>query len=374
MNARQLYAELGATPVINAHGNMTMLGGSTPSPAVQEAMQAAGRYYVDMDEFLASSGEIVADLLDCQAALVTSGCSAALLLGTAACMTGSDPEKMARLPDTTGMKTEIVIQRGQRYKYERVVRMAGTRIVAAGSDAGTSPEQLAAAIGPGTLALLYPAHDERPGLVPLREAIDIAHDRSVPILVDAASRVYPVDGLKKYAAWGADLVGYGAKYFGGLNSTGLLCGRKDLVEAARLHSFASFEKNELPGFGRPLKVDRQEVVAVVHALREWLSMDHDARFAVAGERGRNLRRSIRDLPYITIDPSEEETPASYLSLTLDEAASGQTMAEVEQALRAGDPSIWVQPGGNSIHLCMFTVVDGDEQIIAARLREIFGEK
>ena len=126
MNARQLYTELGATPVINAHGNMTMLGGSTPSPAVQEAMQAAGRYYVDMDEFLASSGEIVADLLDCQAALVTSGCSAALLLGTAACMTGSDPEKMARLPDTAGMKTEIVIQKGQRYKYDRVVRMAGT--------------------------------------------------------------------------------------------------------------------------------------------------------------------------------------------------------------------------------------------------------
>lgn len=368
--ARQLYARLGAAPVINAIGHLTMLGGSSPSPRVLAAMQIASRYYVDMDAFLASTGEVIAGLLGCEAALVTSGCAAALLLGTAACMTGADPKKMAQLPDTTGLKDEIVMQRAQRFKYDRVVRMAGVRIVEAGTAKGTTPEQLEAAIGPQTAAILYPAHDERPNLVSVRQAIAIAHRSQVPIIVDAASRVYPTDGLKKYAAWGADLVGYGAKYFGALNSTGLLCGRRDLVTAARLHSFASFEKNGLLGIGRPLKVDRQEVVAVVEALREWLEMDHQTRLAAAASRGNALRQAIAGLPGITATPAEG--PAASLSLSLDEEALGKTAAQVAEELRQGNPSIWVEVQGNALHLNLSTVHDGDEAIIADRLKEVIG--
>lgn len=370
--AKQIYAQMGAIPVINAVGNMTMLGGSAPSPRVLEAMAAANRYYVDMDELLASSGRVIAEMLECEGALVTSGCSAAMLLGTVACMTGADPKKMEQLPDANGMKREIVIQKAQRYKYDRVVRMAGTRIVEAGTDEGTETAQLTSAIGDDSLAILYPAHDERPNLVSLREAIDIAHHHEIPIIVDAASRVYPLDGLKKYTAWGADLVGYGAKYFGALNSTGLLCGRRDLVEAARLHSFASFEKNALPGYGRPLKVDRQEVAAVVVALREWLEMDHQARIAAADARGRNLRRMLTGLPHVAIDPEEEEAPASYLTLTLDESALGKSAVDVEMELRQSDPSIWLQSRGDSLQLYMGTMTDGDEAIIGERLGEILG--
>ncbi|MBQ37345.1 MAG: hypothetical protein CME04_13230, partial [Gemmatimonadaceae bacterium] len=123
--ARAIYSELGAVPVINAMGNLTMLGGSSPSATVRAAMEQAGRFYVDMDQLLEGSGRVVADLLGCEAALVTPGCAAALLLGTAACVAGDDPERMSRLPDTTGMKGEVVIQAPQHYKYERVVRMAG---------------------------------------------------------------------------------------------------------------------------------------------------------------------------------------------------------------------------------------------------------
>ena len=369
--ARKLYAEMGATPVINAIGNMTMLGGSTPSARVQEAMQLAGRYYVDMDEFLASSGRLIAEMLDCEAALVTSGCSAALVLGTAACMTGDDPDRMIRLPEPGDMKNEVVVQKNQRYKYDRVVRMAGVRIVDAGTPSCTTPEELADAIGRDTLAILYPAHDERPNVVPLRESIDIAHHHGIPIIVDAASRVYPVDGLKKYTAWGADLVGYGAKYFGALNSTGLLCGRRDLVEAARLHSFASFEKNSLPGIGRPLKVDRQEVVAVVYALREWLTMDHQARSAEASARGHRLRQAIADLPHVTIDPADKNASASYLTLTLDESAFGKSAEQISAELRQGDPSIWLNTSGNTLQLGMHTMHDGDEAIIAEQLIQVF---
>ena len=212
--ARALYADMGATPVINALGPRTLLGGSSPHPDIIAAMELAGRYYVDMDAFLASTGRIVADLLGAEAALITPGCAAALVLGTAACITGSDPEKMARLPDTTGMPNQVVIQKAQRYKYDRMVRLPGVTLVEAGTEQGTTADELAAAIGPQTAALLYPAIDNEAALVPLDAAIDIAHARDVPVFVDAAFRVYPLDGLTQYIAAGADLVGYGAKYVG----------------------------------------------------------------------------------------------------------------------------------------------------------------
>ena len=368
--AQRLYAEMGAVPVINAFGNMTMLGGSSPSPAVQEAMRLAGRYYVDMDELFGSTGEIIAAMLECEAALVTPGCAAALVLGTAACVAGADPEKMERLPDATGMKHEIVMQKAQRYKYDRVVRLPGTRIVEAGTDSGTTSEQLEAAIGPDTAALLYPATGEPEELVPLPAAIEIAHQHDIPVIVDAAYQVYPLDGLKRYTAQGADLVGYGAKYFGAPNSSGLLCGRRDLVHAARLQNFASFEKKGLPGMGRPLKIDRQEVVAVVVALREWLGMDHEARTGAADQRGRNLQQGLADLPHIQLSPRAPDAQVAGFTVRVDEAALGKTAATISAALRQGDPRIWVHTQDAALHFSMFTVVDGDEHIIAERLREI----
>jgi len=368
--ALQLYAGLGARPVINAYGHMTMLGGSTPSPQVRAAMELASRYYVDMDELLEGSGRVIAGLLDCPAALVTPGCAAALFLGTAACMTGADPEKMARLPDTAGLKSEVVLQQGQRYKYERVVRMTGARIVPAGDAAGTSAAQLEAALGPQTLALLYPAHDEREGLVPLQEAIGIAHRRGVPVIVDAASRVYPVDGLKKYCAWGADLVGYGAKYIGAPNSTGILCGRADLVEAARQHGFAAFERHGLPGAGRALKIDRQEVAAVVAALREWLAMDHQARFAAAGRRGQRLREGLAGLPGLSFAPEAGE--AAWLRVAVDPQQAGRSAAQLAEELRQGHPAVWAWVQGEALQFDLGPVWEGDEAVIAAQVRAVLG--
>ena len=369
--ARRIYTELGATPVINAIGNRTFLGGSAPSPRVRAAMEAAGRYYVNMDALLESSGRVVAEWLECEAALMTPGCAAALVLGTAACMTGRDPAKMEQLPDATGMKSEVVMQKRQRYKYDRVVRMVGTRLVEAGRAEGTTAAELEAALGPDTLAVLYPVVDEGAGLLGVQEVIEIAHRHSIPVLVDAAYKVYPLEGLKQYAAWGADLVGYGAKYFGAPNSSGLLCGRADLVEAARLHSFASFETNELMGFGRPLKIDRQEVVGVAAALREWLDMDHEALAAQASRRGEVVRAALQDLPHIELSPASGS--AAFLRLTLDEAGLGKSAAAVDNELKAGDPCIWAwYESGPSMQLSFATVVDGDEAIIAQRLWAALG--
>jgi L-seryl-tRNA(Ser) seleniumtransferase len=370
--ALRLYAQMGAVPVINALGHMTMLGGSCLSPQVLAAMQEANRYYVDMDELLDSTGRIIAGMLGCPAALVTSGCAAALLLGTAACMAGSDRQRMGQLPNADGLKDEVLMQRPQRFKYDRVVRMAGARIAEAGDESATTAEQLAAAIGPRTVALLYPAHDERPGLVPLREAIAVARRYRIPVIVDAASRVYPVDGLSRYAAWGADLVGYGAKYFGAPNSTGLLCGRQDLVEAARMHSFASFEKNSLPGYGRPMKVDRQEVIGVVVALRQWLEMDHAARFAGGARRGAALCQALSGLHGLQAAAAGTGEQAATVVLRVDQQVAGRSAADLSAALRSGYPSIWTYQEGAALALSMLTVVDGDELVIAQRVREICG--
>lgn len=360
--ARTLYAELGAVPVINALGNRTMLGGSSPSATVLADMELAGRYYVDMDALLESSGKVVADLLNCDAALVTPGCAAALLLGTAACVAGDDPTRMAQLPDTTGLKNEVVLQAPQHYKYERVVRMAGVRLVAAGTADSCTRDDLQASLGPATAAVLYPVlGGGTTGFLSLPEVCDIAHEQGIPVIADAAYQVSPVDNFLQAASC-ADLVGFGAKYFGAPNSSGLLCGRKDLIAAARAHSFAAFERREVPGFGRPLKIDRQEVVGVVTALREWLAPgSQELRDEAASRRGRVLRDLLRELPGVEVAPADGDRVTG-LRLQLPSGITGESLAA---RLQAGDPAIWVDASGDSVYFGMPTVHDGDEPVIAA---------
>ena len=369
--ARSLYTDLGAVPVINAMGNLTMLGGSAPSPTVRAAMMEAGRYYVDMDQLLQGSGRIVADLLGCEAAMVTPGCAAALLLSTAACVAGDDPERMAQLPDTSGLKGEVVIQAPQKYKYERVVRMAGVRIVTAGSADSCTAKDLEDSLSASTAAVLYPVlGGPQEGFLPLADVLVIAHDAGIPVIADAAYQVSPIEHFQQTATCGADLIGFGAKYFGAPNSSGLLCGRRDLVEAARAHTFAAFERRELPGYGRPMKIDRQEVVGVVTALREWLDpASQDERDEAASRRGRLLRDLLRDLAGTELSPPEGDHDTG-LRLRLTEVGmDGPALAD---RLRRGDPAIWAYAEGDSISFGMHTVQNGDEPAIAAAVKQSLG--
>jgi len=156
----EVYKELGVKRIINAVGSATLLGGSTLPGKVQAVMEEANECFVDMEELLEKSGKAVAELLGAEAALVTSGCFAALVLGAAAIMTGKDEEKIARLPDTTGMRNEFLIQKAMRYHYDRCVSVAGGKLVEVGDEHGATAEQLAAAIGPATAGILYLAHAE----------------------------------------------------------------------------------------------------------------------------------------------------------------------------------------------------------------------
>jgi L-seryl-tRNA(Ser) seleniumtransferase len=367
--ARQIYENLGVRPIINAGGSKTILGGSRISPAVQAAAEAANRYYVEMEDLLKGSGQILAGILGAEAALVTPGCFSAIALGTAAIMTGSDPQKIDQLPDTSGMKHEFIIQKCQRYKYDRALSTFGGKLVEAGDESGTSVEQLEAAITPQTAGLYYLAIGHRNGQLPIEAVLTVARGHNLPLLVDAASAVYPLSELTRYNELGADLVCYGAKYFGAYNGTGILAGRKNLVDAAYLHSFIGFELNPSRGIGRGLKLDRQEIVAVVVALQEWIELDHEERLAEHERKGQVIREAVAGMPQVSThwDPDGRGL-GSGVEVQVDEAALGKTAAGVVQTLKAGTPSIWAMSHENVIRINVPQLFDGEETIVADRLR------
>lgn len=377
IQAGQIYEELGLRPVINCSGfHLTVLGGSILSPTVRKAMDDANRYFVDMQELLDRSGKIIAELVGAEAALVTSGASSAMILGMAACMAGKDAEKAARLPDTTGMKNEIIIQAAQRYKYDRTLTISGAKLIEVGDEKGTSPGEIEEAINEKTVALHYLASGNQEGVVPVEELVRIGQRYNIPVMVDAAGQVYPTEKLRRYPEMGVDLMAHSSKYFGGPNSTGFLAGRKDLIEAAMMHSFVGFEYGPPRTLGRGMKIDRQEVIAVVTALREWMSMDHQSRLAENRARAERLRDAMAQIPNISV--SLHGDPVMGVRIDLG-ASVGKSVTEIANELKAGNPSIWFhwdlsmyvkRQDPNSMIFSVETILDGDEPMIAKRLSEV----
>ena len=388
-----IYDELGVTPVLNARGNQTLLGGNTVSASVRAAMEEAEEYYVDMADLADAVGERIADMLGVEAALVTSGAAAALAVGAAACMTGNNEEKVERIPDTTGMPNEFIIQKLGRQRYDRSMTIPGGRMVEVGDEEETRPEQIEEAIGPSTAAIHHTAsYDDHPGVLPLAEVIRIGHARDIPIIVDAAGQVYPTENMSKYVKMGADLVAYGAKYFGAVNSSGILTGRKELVDAARSNSFIGFEANRARSFSRPMKLDRQEIVAVYAALRDWLTMNHEDRFASYDARMDILRAGLRGVDGVeAVDPEQwpyrrsdgafsfegaplfnAQAPYEELMIRVDPAKAGKSASEIVAELDAGNPSIKLrqhEPDGDYFNIRMSTLKEGAEKLVAERIRD-----
>ena len=207
-----VYTRFGIRPLINAVGNQTVRGGSTPSAAVRQAMDGADVNFVDMETFLEKSGDFIASFLDVEAAYVTAGCYAAMVLSSAAAMTYQHPEKRDQLPDTTGLKDELVFQQYQRYGYDRAYSVPGSKLVLVGDEDGCTPEEFENAIGPNTAAIIYLVQAERESGVSLEEAVEIAHRNNVLAIADSAAQIYPLDYFRRNAQC-ADLVCFGGKYF-----------------------------------------------------------------------------------------------------------------------------------------------------------------
>jgi L-seryl-tRNA(Ser) seleniumtransferase len=368
-----VYEQLSVTPLINARGNNTVLGGSTPSARVRRAILEAEGSYVDMQQLLERSGAVIANLIGAEAAYVTCGAAAALALGTAACMAGADADRIARLPDTRGLANIVLIQAGHHYHYEHVVTVPGATLVEVGDARGTTADQLTAALAGNVATILFPAHlDGAPGTLPLREVLSIAHARGIPVLVDAAGRVYPLDRFHSYTRAGADLVAFGAKYLGALNASGILCGRRDLVEAAALHGFIGFETLTWgKSFGRPLKVDRQTIVAVVTALQEWLETDHEARIAGYEKRLEAMASELDGAPGVSLSIVHDEGASPrLLRLALDPEHARTDATGLAEALLSGSPAIAVGRDADAITINPVTLREADDGRVVSRLGEL----
>lgn len=372
-STKGVYEDLGVRRVINAVGSMTLLGGSMLSPAVLAAMEEANESFVDMAELLDRSGRAVAEILGAEAALVTSGCFAALAQGAAAVMTGADAGKIARLPDTTGLRNEFLIQKSTRYHYDRAPTVAGARLVEVGDAQRATLAHLDAAIGPRTAGILYPARFEgTDGILSIPDVVNLAKQKGIAVLIDAAAEVYPLERMRWLASKsGADLVGFGAKYLGSANSTGFMVGRKDVVAAAALNGFIAFETHDNQAFGRGFKVDRQEIVATVVAVREWFAADHAARFAEQERRIDTIARALAGLAGIEMERIHPHGgPWLQLRITFERPRGGQAASAVERTLREGDPSVRVRLDGESLLVYANNLKTGEDAIVADRLRRV----
>lgn len=377
-NGYDLFQHLGVSPVINASGIYTDLGGSRLSPKAWAAAAALNGHFVRMTDLLDKSGERIAKLLGVEAARVTPGAAAAIFLGTAACLAGTDGEKSQQLPDVTGMKRDVLIQAGHRYKYDRQVAMTGARLLEVGSKNGTRLDQLEAAIDQNTAAILHPAHlDGKPGTLTLEEVVKVAQARGVPVIVDAAYMNYPTSIMGDYAKRGADLVCISAKYFGGPNAGGFILGRKDLIAAVSNVHFTRYESGKYLKLGRPLKMDRQTIIAVLVALEEWLSLDHDARFAAYRRQVEMLEQRISGLKGLkaepkcfTMDERFVAEPVNSLLLTFGGAQSGTSAAEIARKLEASTPPILAILEGDKIGIVMDVLHDDEVAYIGDRLVEL----
>jgi len=299
-----IYDNLGITIAINANGPATRLSGGIMRSEVSAAMADASRHCVDIAELQAAASRIIANVTGAEAGYVASGASACLLLATAACITGLDPSRMARLPDTKGLKNEVIMIRSQRNFYDHAVRSAGVTIIEVGlpdrySGAGVRDAEdweIEAAITERTAAIFYVADTHsRP---PLTDITRLAKVRGIPVIVDAAAQLPPQSNLRRFIDEDADLVAFsGGKVIGGPQASGILCGRKDLIMTAALQhlDFDIFwdmwqppvtliDKSRMigvpqHGIGRPCKVGKEEIVGLLTALQLFVEEGDDARHA-----------------------------------------------------------------------------------------------
>ena len=355
--------ELGVKRILNARGAYTDLGGSTLGPSGWAAMDEANRYFVDLPELLERSGGAIAGLIGAEAARVTPGAAAAIALGTAACLTRGDREQIDRLPAAGG---RVLVQRAHRYKYDRCVRIAGAELV--------EVDELATALDDDASALYFPGHlDGAPGTVGLAEACELAHSRGVPVLVDAAYLVEPPERMGELTATGADLFCFSAKYFGGPNAGGFICGRREFVDQVAAVDFIRFEAGEEHRWGRPFKLDRQTIVAVYVALRDWVAAGAEARLAEYARKIELIRDRLDGIPGLDLEPmcfTMEETlapePVNCLRIGIGPATQ-KTAADVDRALQAGDPSVLAHVVDDALVVVVDCVPDEDDELLAERL-------
>lgn len=371
-----VYERLGVKRVINAAGTMTALGGSRPSPEVLKAMAEAAESFVVMTELHEAAGKIIADITGAEAGLVTSGAAAGLVLMAAACITGKDEEKMLLLPHTEGMSNEIIVPKVQENIHFQDFSAAGAVLVKVGTHDGYAFTEIEDAITKKTVGLAfffftgrrYCDYDD------LAEVIKIGKKHGIPVIVDAAAELPPIGNLTKLIAMGADLVAFsGGKAIQGPNDTGFICGRKDLVEAAAMQVCPH------RGIGRGLKVSKEAIIGFITALQSYVAEGHKTERERWESKVGFFLKELADIPHVKVervfpDPSKEYYAQCWprARVTWDEEVLGFTVAEAREKLKQGDPRVIVGGGADAIVVNPHLLRDGEEKLIADRLKQILG--
>jgi len=360
--ARDYFRELGVRPFINAAGTYTAMTASLMPREVMEAINYASEHYVMLDELHDRIGERIATLVHSEAAMVTSGAASALTLGTAAVLTGMDRQKMIDLPNLTGMKSEVIIQKSHRFGYDHAVRNCGVHLVEV-----ETRDDLERLVGDKTAMMLFYNNNNKEGRIQDEEFVQLGKKHGVPTLNDAAADVPPVDNLWKYTKMGFDLVTFsGGKGIRGPQSAGLLLGRKDLIAAARLN--APPNGNTI---GRGLKVNKEEMVGMLAALELYLAKDHAQEQREFERRADVIRSSAAAVPGVTADifVPEIANHVPHVRITWDAKAKGMTADEVVKSLRDGEPSIGARSENDALVVGVWMMRPGEDKIVARRIRQ-----
>ncbi len=364
--AYDIYRQLGVRRVVNAATTLTALGGITLPPEISAAMTTASTSCVSMDELHLAAGRRLAELTNNEAALVTSGCATAMVLAVLATITGGRPELIAQMHHHNTLARNVVIHRAHRIPYDRAIELAGGRIVEVGNVLQTFTWELEAAIDEHTAAVFWTAGDHMPQTtLSLGETVAIAHSRGVPVIVDAAAQLPPVSNLWNFTkGHGVDLVTFsGGKGLRGPQASGLLLGRADLVEAARLNA-APFQR-----LARPMKVGKEELCGLVAAVERYLALDHVAQAEQWTRTVDNWAQRLASTPGLSarrLDLNEAGQPVPRLEVAFSE--NGRATA-VAARLWNGDPRVAVLRVGETIYLSPDTLEDDEVELVMERLFE-----
>lgn len=360
-----IYTRLGVRPFINCCGTRTVHGGSLMLPAVTRAMVEGSQRFVSLNELILASGRRIAELTGSEAALVTSGGAASLVAATAGAMTKGDPERMLRLPDTSGLPAKVVMPEGARFTYDHAIRTTGARVVQVGDRKALDAELRS---GVAMIATIGTKDAELP--LKLEDCVAAAAPFGIPVLVDAASE--HLEKPSPYLARGASYVAYsGGKYLKGPQSTGLLLGKRPWIEAARLNAAPHH------AIGRPMKVSKEEVLGLLAAVEFWAEgRDPAAEKAKWTRDLETIAGHVRRVGTVSAEllpPSKSHEQVPRLKIAWDRMRIGLDGLALRDLLLAHDPKIMLDDRGateNSVFILPFSLEPGEAEIVGAAIAKV----
>ena len=360
---RDYFKELGIRTFINAAGTYTSMTGSLMPKEVIDAINYGSLEYVNLDELQDKVGERIAELLECEYATVSSGCFGAMSIAMAGVMSGKDPKKIKQLPDTTGLRNEVILQESHTIGYAQALTNVGAKLVKV-----KTAEELENAINEKTAMLWFLNANTDRGNIKWEEFVSLGKKHNIPTFIDCAADVPPVDNLFKFTRIGFDMVAFsGGKGLRGPQSAGLLLGKKEYIEAARLHTPPRGET-----IGRGMKVNKEEVLGMLAALELYLSKDHQAEWKMWEDQIDLISESAKSISgvetTIHVPPHANHVPS--LKIRWDQSKVNISPDNVRKILREGSPSIETVGNKNEIGITTWMMVPGQEKIVAKKIKKI----